>query len=263
MTRTVVVEGYTYERYLGYSYAKKRNGRRYRVHHFKTVVVPGYSYTIRVSPRKPRKLTPKPSPEIVKKRKAPPPSKPKAKRKAKPKPKPKPKPKAPPPPPPPPPPAEGFPTPKGWIKAGEWQDFIEQWTSKLGFEISWDGDLYKKSPANDWISRDLFIWPQPRYPRGVTLKKYPQLGTAIFYMARVWVLIEHTEDEEMFVWTRTARLRRVMDFDEAKGEITKLSDSISDDIEDFPYLAFRGLVGWTLYTTGTKATRRRKKEGTE
>lgn len=263
MTRIVVVEGYTYERYLGYTYGRKRNGRRFRVHHFKTIVVPGYSYEIQVRRAKTKRATPsRPTKKTPKRptRKTPPPSRPKRKRKPKPKatPKPKPKPAA-----PAPTPSAALPTPKSWISCAEWQDFVDQWAGNQGFEISWDGDIFKKSPVNDVISRDLFVWPTDRYPRGITLKKYPDVGEKVFYMARLWVLIEHSEDEEMFVWVRTARLRREMDFDEAKGEIEKLSKAIELDVEAFPYLAFRGLIGWTLYTTGTKATRRRKKEGTE
>lgn len=254
MIRTVTVEPYSYDRYLGYTYRIVK-GRRRRVHHWKTIHVSGYSYEIEIAaPRKKRKAKSTPPAEPRKKKPAAKPKpKPKAKKKkakAKPKAAPAPKAKTPP------------PSPKGWMNAAEWQDFVDQHASREGMTISWDGDIYKKSAASDVISRDLFVWPSDRYPRGIRLAKYPDVGTKVFYMARLWVLIEHTEDEEMFVWVRTARLRREMDFDEAKAEIERLSNAVSADINDFPYLAFRGLIGWTLYTTGQHATRRRKKEGT-
>jgi hypothetical protein len=167
------------------------------------------------------------------------------------------------PPPLPKPKPESFPTPKGWISAAEWQDFLDQWAEKEGYQITWDGDIYKKSPASDVISRELFVWPSPRYPRKIRLKSYPQVGTKVFYMARLWVLLEHTEDEEMFVWVRTSRLPTPMNFDEAKREVPKLSGAIAADIDEFPYLSFRGLVGWTLYMVGQSSRKRSRKEGTE
>lgn len=213
-------EAYSYKRYLGYTYQRRR-GRRRRVHHYKTIHVPARTvlyWVVEAPPPPPALPKPKTSREI--------------------------------------------PRPKGWIHAAEWQDFLDQWAQNQGIQIEWDGDIYKKSPASDVIARDLFVWPHARYPRNVSLKGYPDMGNRVFVMVRLWVLIEHTEDEEMFAWVRTVRIFDST-FDEAKVEVEKISKAIERDVEDFPYLSFRGVIGWTLYTIEQKSVRRAKKEGTE
>lgn len=220
------VSGYSYRRYLGYTYRVKR-GRRKRVHHYRLVVVAARSvlyWIIEAPPAPPKPPPPKAAPA------APPP-------------------------------------PKGWIKAAEWQSFLDQWAETNGFDlIKWDGDIYKKSPANDWISPTLFVWPTPRYPRNVTLPGYKILGRKIFNMIRLWVHVEDPRNSEILVWVRTIRNTKNMtyDFNRAVSEILpKAEAAIASTVAKFPYLMYRGLVAWTLYQFGTGTKRKVRKEGTE
>lgn len=131
-----------------------------------------------------------------------------------------------------------------WKSAPAYEQEVYEACEEAGFPlVNADGHIENREQASESVHVEtLFVWHERKLP-----PRESPVPQERYRVVRVWALVVNLKQEVSLLWTRSGSLPRLMTWDALMFAAQDILALIRQQIEEIPYLVFRGLVAWTGY----------------